>query len=150
MFEERCELIIEEILHPTFSFLSASTTGSKLHKVYTVSIRHKRRITPKSIDTVTVRIIQNTIVTYQERILIKIKYNVMEKYIIGRIINKKIFSKFSHILYILYCDDGVASGIAEYCKSPSTIVTRKIKAIHDDLRTLLRETKSIDDTRNED
>jgi len=36
MFEERCELIMEEILHPTFSFLSASATGSKLHKVYTV------------------------------------------------------------------------------------------------------------------
>jgi len=39
MFEERCELIIEEILHPTFSFLSASATGSKLHKVYTVFVR---------------------------------------------------------------------------------------------------------------
>jgi len=39
MFEERCELIIEEILHPTFSFLSASATRSKLHKVYTVFVR---------------------------------------------------------------------------------------------------------------
>jgi len=29
MFEERCELIIEEILHPTFSFLSASITEWK-------------------------------------------------------------------------------------------------------------------------
>jgi len=36
MFEERCELIIKEILHPTFSSLSASATGSKLHKVYSI------------------------------------------------------------------------------------------------------------------
>jgi len=37
--KERYELIIEEILHPTFSFLSASITGSKLHEVCTVSVR---------------------------------------------------------------------------------------------------------------
>jgi len=50
---------------------------------------------------------------------------------------------------------GVASGIAESRKSPSTIVNHKTKAIHDDLRSLLRETKtgrytkrSLDDTRN--
>jgi len=39
MFEKRCELIIEKFLHPTFSFLSASITGSKLRKVYTVSVQ---------------------------------------------------------------------------------------------------------------
>jgi len=41
-----------------------------------------------------------------------------------------------------YCDDGVSSGIAESRESPSTIINRAIKAIHDDLRSLLRETKT--------
>jgi len=59
MFEERCELIIEEIL-----FLSASTTGSKLHKVYTVSVRRQASYHTEVNRHVTVRILQNTIVTY--------------------------------------------------------------------------------------
>jgi len=55
MFEERCELIIEEILHPTFSFLSTSTTGSKLHKVYTVSVRRQASYRTQINRHVTVR-----------------------------------------------------------------------------------------------
>jgi len=38
------------------------------------------------------------------------------------------------------CDDGVCSGIAESRESPSTIINCTIKAIRDDLGSLLRET----------
>jgi len=62
--------------------------------------------------------------------------------------------------HYLCCDDGVASRIAEYRKSPSTIVNYTINAICDDLRSLSHEKRQIEkildagrrreDMRNED
>jgi len=46
------------------------------------------------------------------------------------------------LIYTLNCDDGVVSGIAESRKSPSAIVKHKITAIRDDLRSLIRETRT--------
>jgi len=42
----------------------------------------------------------------------------------------------------MFCDDGVLSGIAESRKRPSIIISCTIKAIRDDLGSLLREVKN--------
>jgi len=47
--------------------------------------------------------------------------------------------RFSLCMTELVCDDGVASGIAETRKNPSTIINYTINAIHDDLRSLVHK-----------